>query len=458
MRRKIGRRGQRHDAIASPGSFENVIEPKRLGRGCGNASVDLVERALGLRRRVIQKPQPHVVAVGDRHCGLHDGRHSQHAGREPLKRASARIGIVERLAAPVYRLEQKYSPLLSGFLYQSDTSGSYRRAAFVRPLDRRSAPGIRADIIPQRGLVPGIRFDIRHNDVLVAARGRSQLALRIALHDPKTRMTFAPNRGLKRRTRGIAYARVPAECGKPGKIPQRGLHELVKLVPLDRAGGHVETFDSEQKLQVATDTGLQVSRHGFGALVKRDAQAVLLPTARQQEQRNTGGEQCDGRQDKCRAPWPPGRARLAKNRQQQRRGDDHADRIPHPPNHPVMEVLIGRDHTIEVEACHARRCADQAAQRPTQQQEQSDVLPAIQRIGEADRTPYQPDSRQGLGRGPDGYGRGQRHGGGRHVPASLVGDGEIHCERAEPHPGANGAPYSNNAASATPAAGKTALA
>ena len=99
-----------------------------------------------------------------------------------------------------------------------------------------------------------------------------------------------------------------------------------------------------------------------------------------------------------------------------------------------MEVLIGRDHTIEVEACHARRCADQAAQRPTQQQEQSDVLPAIQLIGEADRTPYQPDSRQGLGRGPDGYGRGQRHGGGRHVPSSLVGDGEIHCERAEPHP------------------------
>jgi hypothetical protein len=110
------------------------------------------------------------------------------------------------------------------------------------------------------------------------------------------------------------HARVPAQCGKPGKIPQRVLHELVKLVPLDRAGNHEETFDGAQKLQVAIDTGLQVSRHGLGTLVKRDAQAVLLPTARQQEQHNAGGEQCDGRQDKSRAPWPPGRARLAKNR------------------------------------------------------------------------------------------------------------------------------------------------
>ena len=116
MRRKIGRRGQRHDAIASPGSFENVIEPKRLGRGCDNIGIDLVERALGLRRRFVQKPQRHVVAIDDRHCGLHDGRHSQHAGREPLKRAPARFGIVERLAVPVYWLEQKYSPLFSGFL------------------------------------------------------------------------------------------------------------------------------------------------------------------------------------------------------------------------------------------------------------------------------------------------------------------------------------------------------
>ena len=44
-------------------------------------------------------------------------------------------------------------------------------------------------------------------------------------------------------------------------------------------------------------------------------------------------------------------------------------------------------------------------------------------------------SRQGLRRGPDGYGRGKRRRGGRDVPASLVADGEIHCERAEPHPG-----------------------
>ena len=147
----------------------------------------------------------------------------------------------------------------------------------MRPLDRRPAPGIRVDVISQGGLVTGIRLDIRHNDVLIPARGRSQLALRIALQYPKTRITFAPNRRLKRRTFSIAHARVPAECRKPGKIPQRGLHELVKLVPLDRAGSHEETLDGVQKLQVAADTGLQVSRHGVGALVKRDAQAVLLP-------------------------------------------------------------------------------------------------------------------------------------------------------------------------------------
>ena len=196
------------------------------------------------------------MAVGDRQCGQHDGRHSQHSRREPLKRASPRFDIVEHLAVPVYWLEEKYSPLFSGFLYQPQTSGSHRLAAIARALHRRPAPGIRSDVIPQRGLVPSIRLDIRHNDVLVAARGRSQSALSIALHDPKTRITFAPNHGLKRRTRGIAHERVPAEYGNPGKIPQRGLYKLVKLVPVDRAGSHIETFDGVQNLQVATDAGL----------------------------------------------------------------------------------------------------------------------------------------------------------------------------------------------------------
>src|SRR4029453_13133261 len=39
----------------------------------------------------------------------------------------------------------------------------------------------------------------------------------------------------------------------------------------------------------------------------------------------------------------------------------------------------------------------------------------------------------GRGLGPGGYGPGRPRGGGRDLPTSLVTDGEIHCERAEPH-------------------------
>jgi len=81
---RIGRPwGQPPRCDSFSGSFENVIEASASAAGAEQYGIDLVERALGLRRRFVQN-RSDMSCDRRPHCGLHDGRHSQHAGREPL--------------------------------------------------------------------------------------------------------------------------------------------------------------------------------------------------------------------------------------------------------------------------------------------------------------------------------------------------------------------------------------
>ena len=306
-------------------------------------------------------------------------------------------------------LVDDHADLIARLLRQPEAATGGGLAAALGTADGRRRRSHGQRVHAQRGGVALLRLDIAHGHDRVVRQ--LPIGLAVTVEHPVVALPFGAHRRFEARQ---LRARHPLRVADGVQVqrfvlqpPRGGAAQVVARrlrLQLEHAMRRL------QRLQRTVEPGGQRLRGGCGLTLEGAAQPLLVP-ARDRHRR--GHQQRSHRQQRQRhrrAPWQPGAARPADQRQRGRCRDQHAQRIADPPGPPGECHGRGRQHAGQVKRGGGDRRVGQAGQRRGQQQEAPDIARLRQGQRLRHEAPHQSAADPGLqgGAQPDQRRRAQR--------------------------------------------------
>ena len=344
----------------------------RVGAACGAGEF----AATGLRVEVDQAP----AQVGGRFAHRRVQRLLQPQGGE--HHAPERCLALRRLGpglAAVQRAVDHHAGLVGRRLGQPEAAAGGRRIGGHAAPDRRACGGHAQRIDTQRGRVARHRLDEAHGDQLVVGSGRRTAGLVAAVEDAECPPVGRRHAGLVGGQVAAGNALAVAQRLQRGLRGQPRRRAAAELLRRDQAGTGEQAAGGLERVQRIAELVVQLVARAGGIAVELAQVTRVVPAL---DHHGAGRQQRGDAQQRQRQRGAAGRpvgARPADQRQRQRRGDQHAQRVAAPPGPPGEGDRLRRHRPGGGQHRGRQRGVDGAGQQRAQAEEHRHVARLAQR-------------------------------------------------------------------------------